>query len=427
MNEQLRKALNTIIDIQDASGLNRKKELLSRQRDNETLKNILYFVFNPYIRTGIGWTKLKKIKNPEYINIEPGHTIEGMFTYLIHNNTGRDKDIMYVWNYIDAMTKNEIQEQRFKDVLGSIFTKNLKLGISTTSIHTVWPDLIPGFGVQLACKWQDHFDYLEGKEIFITEKLDGNRCFANVKDHKCTFYSRSGREISGLEQVEDELSRLVDGWYDGELLGKDFQETQSTLRTKGSKTEVVFNIFDYVTDKEVQEQQGIYNYLARRNELERIFKGIEKFQYVKLVPLIGRGKFDKEWVRELLTEYTSNGSEGLMINLNSPYQFGRTIELLKVKNMYTLDLRITGMREGSGEFADTCGALIVDYKGYEVGVGSGISKEERIEFWNNQEKYIGRVIEVQAFEETVDQNGNLSLRFPVYKGLRDIDKEVSYE
>ena len=40
MNEQLRKALNTIIDIQDASGLNRKKELLSRQRDNETLKNI---------------------------------------------------------------------------------------------------------------------------------------------------------------------------------------------------------------------------------------------------------------------------------------------------------------------------------------------------------------------------------------------------
>ena len=116
-----------------------------------------------------------------------------------------------------------------------------------------------------------------------------------------------------------------------------------------------------------------------------------------------------------------------MINLNSPYQFGRTIELLKVKNMYTLDLRITGMREGSGEFANTCGALIVDYKGYEVGVGSGISKEERIEFWNNQEKYIGRVIEVQAFEETTDQNGNLSLRFPVYKGLRDIDKEVSYE
>ncbi len=94
LNEQLRAALNTIIDIQNASGLNRKKELLSWQKDNDTLKDILYFVFNPYIRTGIGWTKLKKIKNPEYMEIEPGHTIQGMFTYLLHNNTGRDRDIM---------------------------------------------------------------------------------------------------------------------------------------------------------------------------------------------------------------------------------------------------------------------------------------------------------------------------------------------
>ena len=427
MDEQLRAALNTIIDIQDASGLNRKKELLSWQKDNDTLKDILYFVFNPYIRTGIGWAKLKKFKCPEYVNIEKGQTIQGIFTYLLHNNTGRDQDIIYIWNYIDAITSGEIQQQRFKDVLGSIFTKNLKLGISTTSIHTVWPNLIPGFGVQLACKWQDWINMLNGKEIFITEKLDGNRCFAQVKDHRCVFYSRSGREIDGLTQVADELSRLVDGWYDGELLGKDFQETQSTLRTKGNKKEVVFNVFDYVTDEEVQKQLGTHNYIDRRNMLESIFKGIEKFQYVKLVPLIGRGTFDKDWVNKLLVEYTSNGSEGLMINLNSPYQFGRTIELLKVKNMYTLDLKIIGMSEGSGEFAGTCGALIVDYKGYNVGVGSGISKEERIEFWNNQEKYIGRVIEVQAFEQTQNKDGSLSLRFPVYVRLREEGKDVSYD
>lgn len=427
MNEQLRAALNTIIDIQDASGLNRKKELLSWQENNDTLKDILYFVFNPYIRTGIGWAKLKKIKNPEYIEIEPGNTIQGMFTYLIHNNTGRDRDIMYVWNYIDAMTKGEVQKDRFSEVLGSIFTKNLKLGISTTTIHKVWPGLIPGFGVQLACKWQDNIEYLRGKEIFITEKLDGNRCFAQVKDHKCTFYSRSGREIEGLDDVGSELSRLVDGWYDGELIASSFNETQQLVRRKGTKSNLVFNIFDYVTDKEVQGQQGIYNYLGRRNELERIFKGIEKFANVKLVPLIGRGTFDEDWVIKTLDEYTSHGSEGIMLNLNMPYQFNRTIDLLKVKKMYTLDLEIIGMSEGSGEFSNSCGALIVNYKGFPVGVGSGISKEERYMFWNNKDQYIGRVIEVQAFEESTDQNGNLSLRFPVYKGLRPLGKEVSYD
>ena len=85
------------------------------------------------------------------------------------------------------------------------------------------------------------------------------------------------------------------------------------------------------------------------------------------------------------------------------------------------------MTEGSGEFSNMCGALIVNYKGFPVGVGSGISKDERIMFWNNKDQYIGRVIEVQTFEESQDQNGNLSLRFPVYKGLRPLGKEVSYD
>lgn len=427
MNEQLRAALNTIIDIQDASGLNRKKELLSWQENNDTLKDILYFVFNPYIRTGIGWAKLKKIKSPEYIEIEPGHTIQGMFTYLIHNNTGRDRDIMYVWNYIDAMTKGEVQKDRFSEVLGSIFTKNLKLGISTTTIHKVWPGLIPGFGVQLACKWQDNIEYLRGKEVFITEKLDGNRCFAQVKDHKCTFYSRSGREIEGLDDVGGELSRLVDGWYDGELIAKTFNETQQIVRKKGTKSNLVFNIFDYLRNEEVEKQEGIFIYRYRRSELMSIFYGIEKFQNVKLVPVIWHGIFNEDIVIKTLDKYTSQGSEGIMLNLDSTYQFNRTADLLKVKKMYTLDLEIIGMSEGSGEFSNSCGALIVNYKGFPVGVGSGISKEERYMFWNNKDQYIGRVIEVQAFEESTDQNGNLSLRFPVYKGLRPLGKEVSYD
>lgn len=427
MNEQLRAALNTIIDIQDASGLNRKKELLSWQKDNDTLKDILYFVFNPYIRTGIGCAKLNKIENPEYINIEPGQTIQSMFTYLIHNNTGRDHDICYVCNFINAMVHNEIQQQRFKEILSSIFTKNLKLGISTKSIHKVWPNLIPGFGVQLACKWQDNIDYLKGKYIFVTEKLDGNRCFAQVKDHKVTFYSRSGREINGLDYVADELSRLVDGWYDGELIAKTFNDTQRIIRRKGPKDNLVFNIFDYVTNTEVQNQEGEYTYYERRNTLVNIFKGIDKFYDVKLVPIIGTGEFNENWVIKTLNEYTSRGSEGIMINLDAPYQFNRTADLLKVKKMYTLDLEIIGMSEGSGEFSNMCGALIVNYKGFPVGVGSGISKNERIMFWNNKGQYIGRVIEVQAFEESKDQNGNLSLRFPVYKGLRPLGKEVSYD
>lgn len=421
MNEQLKMALNVLMDVQDSSGTNRKRDLLEGHRNNQTLQDILYFVFNPYIRTGIGWQKLNKfsydITPPD--NIEHW-TIQGVMTYLQHNSTGRDDDIVHVLQYVNG------QEEKFQKMLKDIFTKSLKLGVSTTTFNKIWPDLIPGFGVQLACKWQDNLGMLQGQEIFITEKLDGNRCFAEVNHGNVTFYSRSGREIEGLDDVAKDLRILADGWYDGELLAKTFNETQSTIRKKGKKSDVVFNVFDYVTRAEVTEQIGNHPYLARRQFLQQIFDRHET-ENLKLVPIIGRGKFDEEWVLNMLSEYTSTGSEGLMINLNSPYQFNRTDQLLKVKKMGTVDLKVIGMQEGRGEFTDTCGALTVEYKGYPVGVGSGLSKEDRIFFWNNKEEIIGRVVEVQYFEETKDQNGNLSLRFPVFKGLREEGKGVSYE
>ena len=428
MNKQLEEALHCLWDIQDASGLNRKKQLLSYHSNNDTLKDILYFVFNPYIRTGIGWAKLSKMSldNDEMKNLcDIDYTIQGQFTYLAHNNTGRDKDVARVKAFILLNSKDQ---PKFEELLSHIFCKTLKLGISTTTIHKIWPGLIPGFGVQLAEKWQNHISELEGQEIFLTEKLDGNRCFAQVKNHQVTFYSRSGREIEGLNDIANELSRLADGWYDGELLAKTFNETQSIVRTKGKKQDLVFNIFDYLTEKEVKNQTGEHTYIERRHFLQNtIFAGVEKFQYNKLVPLIARCTFNYEFILETLEDYVSGGSEGLMINLNTPYQFGRTNQLLKVKSMYTLDLKIIGMHEGNGEFSNMCGALIVDYKGYPVGVGSGLSKEDRIFFWNNRENMIDRVVEIQAFEETKDQNGNLSLRFPVFKRLRENDKTISYD
>lgn len=419
MNEQLKDALNTLIDIKDASGLNRKKELLENRRDNETLKDILYFVFNPYIKTGIGWSKLNKLKSDW--ELERGMTIQNVFSYLQDNHTGRDEDIIYVLSFINS------QDEKLRPILEEIFTKSMKLGISTTTIHKVWPNLIPGFGVQLACKLEDNIQFLEGKTIFITEKLDGNRCFARVKNHECTFYSRSGREIEGLDDVAEELSRLIDGWYDGELLASNFSQTQSIARTKGKKKNLVFNIFDYVTDNEVQKQEGEISYFNRRKELNKIFDGLEKIQNIALVPLIRAETFDIERVVELLDKYTKNGSEGIMINTDEPYNFNRNPNLIKCKKMYTLDLRVTGVTEGRGEFANMAGALLVDYKGYTVGVGSGIDKNERIRFWCNKENIIGKIITVQAFEETKDQNGNLSLRFPVFKGVREDKEEESYD
>ncbi|HBG5740001.1 TPA: hypothetical protein KQJ47_003495 [Clostridioides difficile] len=44
----------------------------------------------------------------------------------------------------------------------------------------------------------------------------------------------------------------------------------------------------------------------------------------------------------------------------------------------------------------------------------------------NQNKILGKVIEVKFFEETNNEKGELSLRFPVFLRVREEGKEVSY-
>jgi DNA ligase-1 len=60
-------------------------------------------------------------------------------------------------------------------------------------------------------------------------------------------------------------------------------------------------------------------------------------------------------------------------------------------------------------------ALIVEHRGCQVRVGSGFTIEERRLYYREPERILGQQVTVQYFEETVDQDGNHSLRFPVFK------------
>ena len=90
--------------------------------------------------------------------------------------------------------------------------------------------------------------------------------------------------------------------------------------------------------------------------------------------------------------------EGLVCNLNVPYQRKRHTGCLKIKRFYTVDLRITAVEEGQNRLAGTMGALVVDYKGHELRIGSGFDDETRATIWANPDNYIERIIEVKYKE-----------------------------
>ena len=121
--------------------------------------------------------------------------------------------------------------------------------------------------------------------------------------------------------------------------------------------------------------------------------------------------------------------EGLMLrDAGAPYQYKRTDKLLKIKQWQDIECKVIGVKAGIGKHLGRLGALIVDYKGYVVAVGSGFNDQEREILWREL-KEGGRLydslvngelyIKVKYFEESRDADGNISLRFPTYLCFRD--------
>lgn len=433
----MEEVIKTIKELKNTASIKAKKEILEQNKDNQMLKDILYFVYNPYIVTGLSNKKINKDISEKKIVVLPADNeksdITCIFDYLIEHNTGRDEDIAYVQNYLTLVPVED------KEIYERIFTKNLKLGIKAKVINQVWKNFIPEFNVMLAEKYADRKQELLKRkpEIIITQKLDGVRAVAIVKENNVKILSRQGVQITGLIEIENELRKLQDGCYDGELLldnpnnlsSKDlYRQTVSIVNSNiSNKTNIILNVFDYVSCKD---------FIAGGSEIPCTFRKIKAYEllkefdlkYIKPVPILYQGKYDTQIIKKELDKQIELEHEGIMINIaNAPYQATRTKNLLKVKAMQDCDLKIIGFEEGTGKNKGTLGAIIVDYKGFKVKVGSGFTDEDREYFWNNQNELIGRIITVQYFEETTNKKDNsLSLRFPVYRELREEDKEVSY-
>jgi DNA ligase-1 len=118
--------------------------------------------------------------------------------------------------------------------------------------------------------------------------------------------------------------------------------------------------------------------------------------------------YHDDWVRQ--------GEEGIMIkDINAPYKFKRDWSVMKYKAFFDADVEIKDMLEGTGKHQGKLGSFVIDYKGKEVRVGSGLNDETREKLWKNPKSHIGRIIEVRYQEETPDG----SLRFPTFVCFRN--------
>lgn len=418
-------------ELKNESSRNGKEAILKKYEDNELFKEVLKFVFNPYIVTGISTKKInKKIKLNEYVTII--RDIQGLMDYLKRLNSGRDTDILSVQYFMDRLETDEE-----KELAKQIATKSLKVGITEKTINKVYgKGFIPSFAVMLAESYAKKESKVKGK-FYVTLKLDGNRCVAIKDNGKVNFFTRQGKEINGMTELEEQFRCLPDGWvFDGELLlvNEDnlssddlFRATQKVVRKDGEKKDLEFYMFDTLPIAEFKDGKSKNTYEKRRNQLD-LFEGIlaeSGSPNIRILPVLYVGE-NKEMISVLMKWAEEADHEGLMINVaDGLYVTKRTDNLLKVKKFKTADLLVMSIEKAvDKQFEGLLGRVNVEYKGNLVGVGSGFTIEQRREFIDNPDLICGKIIEVQYFEESKDEKtGQPSLRFPVFKGIRH-DKGV---
>ena len=66
----------------------------------------------------------------------------------------------------------------------------------------------------------------------------------------------------------------------------------------------------------------------------------------------------------------------------------------------------------------------ITHRGNDVGVGSGLSLEQRRYFKEHPDELIGRTVTIQYFEETKNTKGEFSLRFPTLKYIYENGRDV---
>lgn len=434
--------VSIVEELRNTSSTNAKKAILERNKDNEGLQAVLEFTYNPFKKYKI--TEKSLGEGAMFV-----HTCESL-NVLLHllRTSNIDNQLRSAVNNFLTQTDEEI-----RDLYRCIILKDLKIGVNISTINKVWKGLIPTSetGVEIKPMLATKFDFNEEPrtDFVVTEKLDGIRCMAVCTQEGVQLYTRQGKLIEGCLEIEEDLIKLreeileslpklrlkclTEFVFDGELLatGCSYEEVykETTKRVKNKnmvKTGIEYKIFDVLHYNQFLDSKCTNAYYERLELLTDFSLCMQGLEHISKIDVLYMGS-SKDRLIELLDEYRDKGSEGLMINfVDGMYEFKRSKNIQKVKVMETVDLKIIGFEEGTGRNAGRLGALIVDYKGCECGVGSGFTDFDREFIWNNQDKYLGKICEIQYFEETKNKDGGVSLRFPVFKHLRLDKTEPSY-
>ena len=407
------------------AGRNFKIAELEKHKSNDLLQTVIILALDPftqfYIRKIPKYTRgvhtiplvqsckqLKKLASREYT----GNAAIEMLTSLLESSTPDDAK-----------------------VLERIIQKDLKCGVSISTVNKVWPELIHDYPCML-CSASD--EKLISKFEFpamVQLKMDGMRFNAIVKNGVVEYRSRNGKEIHGIKHLDQDfivLSGSKNCVFDGELVVNDKgiildRQTGNGILNKAVKGTIsdleshkiratVWDVIDY------EDFTAGYSSVPYRDRFERITSTI----FTDAVKVVEHQMVESIIeAREVFDRYLAQGQEGIILKAgDAPWENKRVKHQLKFKGELECDLRIVGYEEGTGKYVGRLGAIIcesgsTDDRVLTVNVGSGFSDDLRTGLWNIRDELLGKIVALKYNSRIKNKQGGDSLFLPIFLEIRE--------
>jgi len=409
---------------------NYKLEKLREHQGHETLREVIRLALCPF-------TQFYQRKIPTYKCDGTNANIESILPALYDLSSRQvtgNAAIEYLRMLLASLNEDDAK------VLERIIDKSLDCGVQVSTANDVWPGLITEYPCMLCSPFEQKLVDKISFPAYAQMKMDGMRFNAIVRDGKCEFRSRNGKEILLLGNLEQEFISLagsVDCVFDGELLVMlegDHQfadrQTGNGILNKANKGTIsakeaslvhaaVWDLIPYV-----QFVDGYCGtpYSKRYSTFQAIISK-QRADCKKIWNVTSTIVQTLEEAQEIFQGYLAEGYEGIILkDGNGAWEDKRAKHQIKFKGELECDLKIVAVEEGTGKYAGMLGAIVCESGDgvVKVNVGSGFNDTHRKTL--KEKDLLGKIVAVKYNARIKNKQGDESLFLPIFVEVRD-DKD----
>ena len=410
---------------------NYKLEKLREHQGHETLREVIRLALCPF-------TQFYQRKIPTYKCDGTNANIESILPALYDLSSRQvtgNAAIEYLRMLLASLNEDDAK------VLERIIDKSLDCGVQVSTANDVWPGLITEYPCMLCSPFEQKLVDKINFPAYAQMKMDGMRFNAIVRDGKCEFRSRNGKEILLLGNLEQEFISLagsIDCVFDGELLVMlegDHQfadrQTGNGILNKANKgtisakeaAMVHATVWDLIPYVQFVDGYCATPYSKRYSTLEAIVSK-QKPENKKIWNVTSTIVQTLEEAQEIFQGYLAEGYEGIILkDGNGVWEDKRAKHQIKFKGELECDLKIVAIEEGTGKYAGMLGAIVCESSDgkIKVNVGSGFNDAHRK---NLGKEILDKIVAIKYNSRIKNKLGEESLFLPIFVEIRD-DKDIA--